>query len=495
MDVMQRIGYPYLFSAFAIYLRLRFPAAFTQAAWGEKPNIEDYDPPVPATNITPIVRADAPDNDRLNQFNDNIAHLFNHVPAKCRSLVQYVNKGMEQYYTVPGPFGADVDLIQALNKERMQLNSKNFRVASRNLDARRQRMLKYSGVKTHCSNNNLNVGDLVHISYRALTRTGLLSREETENEVDGRPRFAAEPRRVIEVMANNGEKPRFKIDVHTAYGPNKTWINHKQRGDEREVVFYREELCLVTGIQKGTFVRVALTRYSKYRKEIVQSSITSSQKYYAFNHSFTRSIFKVVESDAEEAFAEGPFFLEPYYDASKPLSEQIINLVDEHPGDKHPAFPLLDFEIDDLEYSKENGFRGIPASELLPVDQAMQDMLEQPDGIVQYHRNLMNSKYKTRVSGTMRLLPVSNRDVYVGESSLNLPDWYPALLTCFVDRCANLYSREETWQESALPKPPVPQPNQFEVYDILQDLGDKRPGKISDDRKTLYDAAMKAKYR
>jgi hypothetical protein len=490
---MERIGNPYLFAAFAIYLRMQFPAAFTQMAWGRERNMEDYDPPVPPTNITSKPREEPPET--LDTFNDTIAHLFNHVPAKCRSILQYVDNGMGQYYTVPGMFGADVDLTEKLNQERMHLNSRNYRIASRNLDARRQRMLKYSGVKTHCSYNNLNVGDLVHISFRALTRTGLLSKEETENEVDGRPRFAAEPRRVIEVMANDGEKQRYKVDVHTAYGPNKTWINHRQRGNEREVDFYREELCLVTGIQKGTFVRVALTRFSKYRKDIVQSSITSSQKYYAFNHSFTRSIFKVVESAAEEAFAEGPFFLEPYYDASKPVSDQITDLVNgQHPGDRHAAFPLLKFEIEDLDYEQTGEFRGIPASELLPVDQALQDMLSQPDGIIQYHRNLMNSKYKTRVSGTMRLLPVSNRDVYVGESSLALPDWYPALLTCFVDRCANLYSREETWQESALPKPLVPQPNQFEVYDILQDLGDQRPGRIPRDRTLIYDNAMKQKY-
>lgn len=428
---------------------------------------------------------------------DQLAPKLSFMPLKAKSLIKYIGNMISLR-------AAPIGYLANRYMERRKLLTTDMTLrALRRLDKRRSAMLKYSGARPQCSHNQVHINDKVRISHRGLARVGQL-RGEDENDPTGRPYYSPLVRKVVSISdRGTGRRQSADEDIYgvcmtTAYGDN-TWNDTVCDPGSKVTFFRRSELCLVSGIQEGTFVRVALTRYSKYRKEIVESKVRSSSKFYQFNHSFTRSIFQVTkirhttddQDNQEEDEGDERFLLRLAYDASKSLLQQPEETQIQPPAvsvacDSFPAYPLVSFEAEakDFKYRETdvgNGFSGIPAHELLAVDSSLQEILSKDNGPVLYHRSLMNSKYKTRVSGIQRVayygriqafrtntLPVAQ---LINQEDM---DKLTKLLTCFIDRCTTLHVREEAWSESAIPQPSIPQPHRFEVYDELQDLCDER---------------------
>ena len=443
---------------------------------------------------------------------DVLAPKLNFMPLKAKSLTRYIGNMISLRAT---PIGY---LANRYMERRTLQNTDMMLRALRRLDKRRTAMLKYSGARPQCSHNEVHTNDKVRISHRGLARVGQLQGED-ENDPTGRPHYSPLVRKVVSISERGtGKRQSADEDIYgvcmmTAYGDNGTWADTVCDPGSKVTFFRRSELCLVSGIQEGTFVRVELTRYTEYRKEIVESRVRSSSKYYQFNHSFTRSIFQVTkvrhttdnQDNEDEEEGDERFLLRLAYDASKSLSEQPAETQIQLPAvrsacDSFPAYPLVAFEAEakDFKYREADlgsGFSGIPAHELLAVDSSLQAILAKDNGPVLYHRSPMSSKYKTRVSGIQRVAYYGRIQTY---RSNPLPlatiidpgklEKLGKLLTCFMDRCTTLHVREEAWSESSIPQPSIPQPNRFEVYDELQDPCDERAAKKSPDQELIEEA-------
>jgi len=248
----------------------------------------------------------------------------------------------------PGDYGAPSDRETFYSKRVATVRFKQVKAHSR--------MMRNTGSAPPytADDKRIQKGDYVRVRRDAFEKYG------DSHEADGAPMWHTKVYRVTEVI-NFGERYRLE-----GFGT-------KKDGTVRE--FWNYQVQKYNHVRVGDIVRVSMEMYAKYRA-YVQSKVRGNKNNEAlmFNHSFTRSLFRVTGMDESNTH----YFLELVWDPTTPL-------------DKRVPFPLLKFETEigttkeqaqkdvgtDVVLEKDK-FRGFRPSMLLVADQWTNDLFNDP---------------------------------------------------------------------------------------------------------------------